>query len=34
MQLPYIDDHRIVLYGKVTILFKRINSSRAVAALT
>lgn len=22
MQLPYIDDHRIVLYGKVTVLFK------------
>lgn len=22
MQLPYIDDHRIVLFGKVTVLFK------------
>lgn len=22
MQLPYIDNHRIVLYGKVTLLFK------------
>lgn len=34
MQLPYIDDRRVVLYGKVTALFKFKSPTEAIKAIT